>query len=752
MENKLFHNLREDESGTLKDYINLVKLNLIPILLISLTGLIVAALYAYNAQNIYTSTTVIKLQKPSGSILSSPLLPEFSDFGNDRFIANEIEILKSYRMREIVYEAFVDSFISINHPDSFYVIFDHSFDYENTNSQKEYKSKNGFIAFLGSKVTIDQKRGLDIVEISVESPSPLEASLLANTYANNYEKLNLSYERQQMTTVKKFLKSQRDEKLDDLREAEKNLQRYQEDGGIIAIDEQAKALIDVITNFQSQRDAAQIELSISKNSLDQYKEELEKQNPTIAQYIESFANEKRLVSLQDQIAQLETRRDLAVANTKGADKRNELVADFDARMKDLKTTMDKQLAVYQASIFASTPEELKDLSLKVLEEEVKSKTYKSKYKSLSEIVKRYEKRFNELPRKTIDYARYQRELTAYEKLYLLIEEKYQEALINEQSTPGNVLIIDRAIRPLEPSKPNRMLIVLVGLVLGVGMGFGFAFIRNYFDNSVKTPEDIQNNNLNVLAWIPQIEAANDSKEFEFIVSRKPDSVHSEAFRALRTRIQFSKVGENPIKTLLVTSSAPREGKTTVAVNSAASFAQANKKTIVIDCDLRKPRMHTIFGIQRFPGFSDYFFGQASFEEIVHSTEVPNLSFVTAGTIPPNPSEILGSPQMESFLDKLTAEYDVVVIDSPPIIAVTDSEILSRLVDATILVVSANNTEVDLMRKSAELLTHEKKSFIGVLLNNFSYRSGYGSYYKYYYYYSQNGGNNGKKKGKMKINS
>lgn len=748
MENKLFHNLREDESGSLKDYINLIKLNLIPILVISLTGLIVAAVYAYNAKNIYSSTTVIKLQKPSGSILSSPLLPEFSDFGNDRFIANEIEILKSYRMRDIVTQAFLDSFVVINEPDSFYLIYDYSIDFNDSSKPKKFKSRHNLIGML-KNVTIDQKRGLDIVEISVESPSPFEAALLANTYADNYEKLNLSYERQQLTTVKSFLKIQRDEKLSDLREAEKNLQRYQEEGGIIAIDEQARALIEVITDFQSQRDAAQIEWTIAENSLQQYKDELARQNPTIAKYIESFANEARLKSLQERIAQLETQRDLAIANVTGATKRQELISDFDSRINELKSTLDKQLSVYKASIFASSPEELKELSLKVLEEEVKSKTYESKYKSLSEIVKRYESRFNELPRQTIDFARYQRELTAYEKLYLLIEEKYQEALINEQSTPGNVLIIDEAIRPLGPSKPNRKLIVLVGLVLGVGMGFGFAFIRNYFDNTIKTPEDIQNNNLNVLAWIPQIETVVDSKEFEFIVSRKPDSIHSEAFRALRTRIQFSKVGENPIKTILITSSAPKEGKTTVAVNTAASFAQTNKKTIVIDCDLRKPKMHTIFGIQRFPGFSDYFFGQATFEEIVHSTEVPNLSFITSGTIPPNPSEILGSTQMRAFLNKLEKEYEVVIVDSPPIIAVTDSEILSRLVDAVILVVSANTTEIELMRKSAELLNHEKNSFIGVLLNNFSYRSGYGSYYKYYYYYSHHSGN-GKSKNKLKI--
>lgn len=747
MENRIFHNLREEEASSLKDYINLIKLNIIPILLISLTGLIVSVIYAYKAIDIYSSTTVIKLQKPSGSILNSPLIPEFNDWGSDRFIANEIEILKSYRMKEIVAYALIDSFHAINNTNSFYLLIEKPEDTFGKTNDITPKSVIELISLVNN-ATIEQKRGLDIVEITAESPSPFEAALIANTYASNYEKLNLRYERQQLITVKNFLEKQREEKLNDLVQSEENFKSFQEKGGIVAIDEQARALIDVITDFQSQRDATQIELVIAEKSLEQYKEELARQNPTIAQYIESYAKEPRIKRLQENISLLESQRDLALANTQGAMRRKELVDDFDSRINDLKVTLDEQLSVYKASIFASTPEELKELSLKVLEEEIKKVTFKSKYENLDNIVNRYEKRFNELPRQTIDYARYQRELTAYEKLYLLVEEKYQEALINEQSTPGNVLIIDRAIPPLNPSKPNRMMIIIVGLILGVGMGLTFAFVKNYFDNTVKTPEDIQNNKLNVLAWVPQIDTIDNNKDFEFIVAKKPDSIHSEAFRALRTRIQFSRVKENPIKTILVTSSAPKEGKTFVAVNTAGSFAQANKKTIIVDCDLRKPRLHSIFKIQRFPGFSDYFFGQASLEEIIHSSEVPNLSYITSGTIPPNPSEILSSDQMEAFIQRINSVFDVVIFDSPPIIAVTDSEILSRLVDATILVVSANQTEIELMRKSSEMINHEKNSFIGVLLNNFSYKSGYGSYYKYYYYYSQGG--NGSTKRKIKV--
>ncbi len=740
----LNNNMREFEEGSsLKDYITLIRQNLTPIVLITLTGLIVSIFYAINARDIYEAKTSLKLQKPQGNILEAPLLPEFSDFGNDRFIANEIEVLKSYSVRELVANALIDTFKVINQPDSFYLILNH--DIEKAND-KELLEKYSIIKLLKSKVSIEQKRGLDIVEITVESPSAFEAALIANEYAHAYMTLNLDFNRQQVTNVKNFLAKQRVEKQNELLNAEVKLKNFQEKNGLFQLSEQAQALINQISDFEAQKNSAKIDLTIAKNSLEQLKTELKQQDPRLNAYLESFATEPYLQTLQEQIAELEARKDVALA-TASPEEKLSLTVEYDKKIQSLKNKLEEKIKVYKAGILAASPDEIKDLTAKVLEEEIKYKAAKASYKELSKIVAEYENKFNELPKSTLDLARLTRKVTTVEKLYLLVEEKYQEALINEQSTPGNVQVIDIARRPYEPAKPNRKLIVLIGLILGGGLGLTFAFVKNYFDNTIKTPDDIQNKNINVLAWIPNIGGIDErvNKEFEFIVAKRPDAIPSEAFRALRTRIQFSKLGKDKIKTILVTSSAPKEGKTTVSVNLGGSFALANKKVVILDADLRKPRVHNVFKVKRFPGFTDYFFGQVSYEEIIRKSEMDNLYYITAGTIPPNPSEILGSPEMEEFLNKLRNEFDIVILDSPPVIAVTDSEILSRLVDASILVVSANNTEIDLMQKSVELLSHDGGSFIGVLLNRFSYKSGYGSYYKYYYYYSRPKGDQSKKK-------
>ncbi len=734
MEN--FEQNRFEETNSLRDYLLLLRQYLTPIIIITSVALIVAIVYAITAKNIYSSTTLLKVQKPSGSILDAPLIPEFQDFGSDRFIANEIEVLKSYTIRERVAKYITDYFNTINQPDSFSIIINDNFLEGEQDTNKIYPIFE--LAKMFEKIiTIEQKRGLDIVEISVESHAPYEAALLANLYAKAYKEINLDYNREQLVLVREFLENQRASMQTALKDAENKLKVFQEDKGIIELSEQAKALIEQITDMQTKVNEAKLNLTISEKSIAILKKQLADQDPKLQAYLDNFGNEAYVKTLQEQIARLEVQKDVAISSKQNDQNISQILNDYDQKINELKAKLDKKISVFKQSIFASSPEEVKELTQKLIEEEVKYQGLKSSVNELQTLLSKLEREFNSLPASSIEIARLERERLANEKLYLLVEEKYQEAQINEQATPGNVLIIDEARRATEPSKPNRKLIVLIGLVLGLGFGFSYAFIRNYFDNTIKTPEDIQKKNINVLAWIPEIEGLDEkNKDFEFIVYKKPDSIPAEAFRALRTRLHFSKMANDKIKTILVTSAAPKEGKTTVAVNLAATISLAHKKTIIVDLDLRKPRMHHMFETQKTPGVTDYLFGDIELEKVIRKSHLENLYYIPAGTIPPNPSEVLASEQLEMLISKLKEQFDTVVLDSPPIVAVTDAEIISKIADATILVVAANLTEIDLMQKAAELLSSNSGSFVGVLLNRFSYRNGYGSYYKYYYYYSR----------------
>ena len=723
------------ESTTLKDYLRLIRANLIPVLLITIAGLIVAIIYAVNAIDIYKSTATLKISRPQGgSVLTSPLLPEFQEWGNDRFIANEIEIMRSFTARQLVAVTLIDSFYRDTNKSRYFILLDQKAKAENVGDN--VKSVDAFAITL-SDVTIDQKRGLDIIEIIVMSPSPFEASLIANVYAQQYRNLNLEQNRNQLTLVTNFLDEQRKEKYDELNAAEETLREFQEKGGLIALDERASTLISVLAQFESQKSVTQVDLMASNEVLENVRKELQAQNPRMADYLKSLTSQTYIKAIQEEIAKLEVNKQVAISRKDGLTEESAVILEYDRRINELRKQLDKELEVLKAGIFASSPEEVKELTQKIIAEEVRSQSLQTSIKELDKIVQGYEARFMKLPKNAIELAKLKRNSAALEKLYLLVEQRYQEAIINEQSQPGNVLIIDEARLPLQPSKPNRTLIVIIGLLLGAGLAVGYAFVKNYFDDTIKTPDDIENRKINVLAWVPHFESSlSGDDSVQFIVDKLPDSIPSEAFRALRTRIQFSRVNTESLKTLLITSSAPQEGKTTIAVNLAGSFAHSKKKVLLIDCDLRKPAVHKLFGVNRTPGLIDFLTGNAKLNEVLTASTISNLSFITVGTIPPNPAEMLDSQEMRNFLKKLHDEYDLIILDSPPIIAVTDSEILTSMVDGTLLVVSSENTEIEMMERSVELIRRENTQFLGTVLNNFSYKSGYGSYYKYYYYYSR----------------
>jgi capsular exopolysaccharide synthesis family protein len=233
-------------------------------------------------------------------------------------------------------------------------------------------------------------------------------------------------------------------------------------------------------------------------------------------------------------------------------------------------------------------------------------------------------------------------------------------------------------------------------------------------------------------------------EQELILAYNSDSAPAEAFRTLRTRLQFSKLDPEPIKTILITSSIPREGKTIISSNLAASFA-LSAKVLLLDCDFRKPRLHNIFNMKRYPGLCDYLFGTVPLEDAIRETSFPNLHLMTCGIIPTNPAELIASKHMQTFLNLMKPKYDYILIDSPPLTTVTDAELLSSYVDGTVVVSLASKTRLDLLVNTIDTLNKINDTFIGVVLNNFDYQATYGSYYKYYYYYY------GSEKGKTTAN-
>jgi capsular exopolysaccharide synthesis family protein len=732
-----------NNQGILSEYLKLIKANITPILFINIAILLVSVIFAITSKDIYQASTDLKISTPQESILTSPLISRDIGFGNDLLIANEIQtVINSYVIREEVTSAIIDSF-NTGVPSDFNLIVN---DEISTPSKRQLKDFEEIMGILEDNVSVEQIGNLDFISIIVESESPKEAALIANVYAEAYREFNLAMNRNQLTTIRKTLDEQRAEKLAQLVQAENNIKAYQLRGGVIQLDAQAKALINKLTDFESDRNTTKIQMSITKETLDNYKAEIKKRDPSLIDYLESKSTEPYLQQLQKQIAELESQRDMALINNPDARNHSAVIKQYDTKIDELKNKLRESIEKYQTRILSSSPEEIKDLTQKIFAEQVKYQSMLASYNQLGEVLSTYEEKFNNLPQRTLDLARLERERSVFEKLYLALEEKYQEALINEQSIPGNVFIMNSAYPPLDPAKPNRPLIIVFGAVIGFGFGFGFIYMKDYLNRKVKSPEDIKEQDTKFLTWIPRLK--KDTETPELIVYKDSDIIGLESFRALRTRIQFSKIGMKS-KTFLITSSAPGEGKTVISMNLASSFAKDGKKTIILDCDLRKPRIHSILKENLIPGLSDFLFGKITEENIIRATKLSNLYYIPAGTIPPNPSEIINSSKMVSLLQKLRNDYDVVILDSAPIMAVADSEILSNFVDASILVTSANSTEIEWLNESSSLLKNDQSYFLGVVLNNFEYKRGYTSSYKYVGYYSSSKEEESKKKDKRK---
>ena len=330
----------------------------------------------------------------------------------------------------------------------------------------------------------------------------------------------------------------------------------------------------------------------------------------------------------------------------------------------------------------------------------------------------------------------------------------QQKLYNDQANYGQLLaflgegsvntlsVIEPAVAPLAPSGPGKMRTLLMAAAVGLVLAVATAFLLEYLDDTVKTPEDVEKTmRLTTLAGISRI--PGDKPEERLIAVKHPKSPISEAYRVLRTNLQFSSL-DHPLRTLVVTSPNPTEGKSTTVANLGVVMAQAGKRVIVVDSDLRRPVLHRVFGIENRSGLTEALLEpEPAVDGQLKETGVDNLRLLNTGALPPNPSELLGSQRMAMLVERLKEEADVILFDSPPALAVADASVLATQTDGVLLVVDAGRTRRNAAKEAAGRLSQVGANVVGVALNRL--RPGRGGYYYYYYYYYSADGKKRKKR-------
>jgi capsular exopolysaccharide synthesis family protein len=329
----------------------------------------------------------------------------------------------------------------------------------------------------------------------------------------------------------------------------------------------------------------------------------------------------------------------------------------------------------------------------------------------------------------------------------MLLQRQRELQIKDSDRTNNISVINAA-RPGVMVGPARARNIFIAFMLALGAGIGLAFLLDYLDDSLKSVDDVDRYlHLPALALIPASRsdsprlkgknAPGDENEVTALaLINDARSPAAEAYRHLRTSLLLSSAGQPP-KTILVTSSQPSEGKTTTAVNTAVMLAQTGAEVLIIDCDLRRPRVHSHFGVGNAPGLTNYLSGESDLESVLQTNEkLPQLKLLTSGPIPPNPAELLGSSEMRKLLMELTDRFTHVIIDSPPAISFTDASVLSTLVDGVMLVVHGGRSSRAVVRRAKQQLVDVGANIFGIVLNNVKLEAQdyyyYGGYYSSYY--------------------
>jgi len=385
--------------------------------------------------------------------------------------------------------------------------------------------------------------------------------------------------------------------------------------------------------------------------------------------------------------------------------------------------MEVQLEVMRKSLSEADP---KVISLTNQIEANRQKLQQEEEKA----IEKYDKQFG--------LTKFAAEVVFNQQLYSMLVSKQEELKAQYIMQKKSSEIIEGAVEPLRHCSPNKRLTLVLGGALGLMLGVGFAFFLESMDNTFRTEEDVKRYlELPLLGSVPVITYQRKSaagpfsklpeQESRMLIHFSHRAPEVEAYRMLNTNIQFGEV-DKPICTLLITSSAPGEGKTITAANLCITMAQSGSRTLLVDSDMRKPTLHRLFRLEKQPGLTDFFLGEATMQDIIRNTPIDNLSIITAGATPPNAPQLLASQKMKDAIEELKEQFDIIVFDSSPATVVTDPAILGSNLDAVCLVVEAESTSRDVALKAKEILTNVDANLFGVILNKADIRKGYSNYY------------------------
>jgi succinoglycan biosynthesis transport protein ExoP len=569
-----------------------------------------------------------------------------------------------------------------------------------------------------------------IIEVHYRSPDPQVAATVVNTLMQTYVENNFKARFDSTMQASDWLQRQLVDLQMKVETSQEKLVRYQREHEILGIDEKQNITMAKLDELNKQLTSAESE-RMEKEALD------------------------RLVASGDPDAVASSVGGMDDAGTGQSasqllDTLRGKQADIKIQAADLNTQFGPsypkltQLNNQLKEVDSQIQGEMKKIASKVRGQYT---TALQRENMLRDAFERQKQEANKLNESAIEYTLLKRDVETNRQLYEGLLQKLKEAGVSAGLKSNNFRVVDSARPPTGPIEPNIPRNLMFAVVLGLASGVGLAFLLEGLDNTVRTTEQAQLiSGLPSLGMIPlgsksaregpnpkRLVIATSKEAVELVTQVRPQSQMAESYRALRTSLLLSNLGAPP-KVIMVTSALPQEGKTTTSINTAVVLAQKGVRVLLIDADLRRPSIHKTLGMGPHSGLSNVLTGSTTLEQAITRTAVlPNLFVLTAGTPPPNPAELLASPNMRDVLARLCEQYDHIVIDTPPSLSVTDAVVLSPRADAVVLVIRSGQTTKQALRRSRDILTQVNAKVVGVLLNAVDLSSP-----DYYYYYEYQG--------------
>jgi succinoglycan biosynthesis transport protein ExoP len=567
------------------------------------------------------------------------------------------------------------------------------------------------------RLTVTPVRNSRVFVLAFRSPDPTFAAVAVNAHASEYIAQSLEMRAAATQQMDKWLTASLEEQRRAVAESEARLQQYREANGTIASSERDNIVVQKLSALNQSLVQARLE---RVNAEVDYK--MLTEMSATGQPLDAFPaimqndNVKRLKA---EVASRQTEVDRLAALGAG-----DALPQMQAARRQLQTAKDGlQLEVNRIVTGVQTAYD----------------TARARELELQRNLNAQQGETVGLSKRMIDYTALEREANSNRQLYesLLTRAKETGAASDYQGT--NIQVLDKAVIPAAPVLPNTLRDLLVAAVGGMFLAVGLAFGSEYFDSRIKSPEEIKNHlGLPFLGLVPAVVTSAEGGEVPLLQADVPVAF-SEAIRALRTAVLFSSADESA-HTIVVTSTGPSEGKTVISSSLAITLAQAGQRTLVIDADMRRPRMHEALGRPQEPGLSNVLVGEATIAQAARSTSVANLSILAAGQIPPNPAELLGSKKYGELIAELKQKYDWIIIDAPPVMPVTDASIVANTAGGVVFVIGSEMTPRQTAATAIEQLRNANAKFVGAVLNRANitrhayyyapyYRKEYAKYYQ-----------------------